>query len=176
MRVFFDTEFTGLNSDPHLLSIGMVSADGHELYFEFADGWTEDQCSPWVRANVLPLLGAGERLSRREGTQRILMWLSELGTAPTLVGDSDWDTELLSELLGEAKFTSHGYRLELLKFEGREQAGQFDAAKKQYFSRHSVRPHNALTDAKAFRAAYYAVFESGGTSPEPTHARTKAMG
>ena len=34
MKIFFDTEFTGLTSDPRLLSIGMVADDCQELYLE----------------------------------------------------------------------------------------------------------------------------------------------
>ena len=37
MNVYFDTEFEGLNKDAKLISIGMVTDDGHELYFEFDD-------------------------------------------------------------------------------------------------------------------------------------------
>ena len=37
MNIFFDTEFTGLTSDPRLLSIGMVAEDGQELYLELTD-------------------------------------------------------------------------------------------------------------------------------------------
>lgn len=65
MIVFFDTEFTGLSSDPRLLSIGMVADSGEELYIELTNGWSEDNCSYWVMNNTLPLLGNGERLTRR---------------------------------------------------------------------------------------------------------------
>ena len=40
VRIFFDTEFSGLTSDPRLLSIGFVAEDGAELYIEFTDGWS----------------------------------------------------------------------------------------------------------------------------------------
>ena len=59
MRVFFDTEFTGLSSDPRLLSIGMVADRGEELYIELTNGWSEDNCSYWVMKNIMPLLGKG---------------------------------------------------------------------------------------------------------------------
>lgn len=158
MKVFFDTEFTGLGSDPRLLSIGMVAEDGSELYFEFSDGWTEDKCSSWVRVNVLPMLGKADQLSRSVGAERIVTWLSGLGALPILMGDSDWDTELLRQLLDEYKADPTGYCLELLKFKDREQAGLFESARKRYFASESVKPHHALTDAKAFRVAYEVAF------------------
>jgi hypothetical protein len=72
MIVFFDTEFTGLSSDPRLLSIALVTDDGQELYIEFSNGWREEDCSYWVRQHVMPMLGNGERLTRREAVERIL--------------------------------------------------------------------------------------------------------
>jgi hypothetical protein len=153
MKVFFDTEFAGPNSNPRLLSIGLVAESGQELYFEFSDGWTEDKCSPWVRVNVLPMLGSGDRLSRREGVDRILSWLSSIGPSPKLVGDSDWDTKLLDQLMKESRVGPDRYQLELLTFENKEQAKLFELAKKRYFANEAIRPHHALNDARAFRKA-----------------------
>jgi hypothetical protein len=49
MIVFFDTEFTGLTSDPRLLSIAFVADNGQELYIEFTNGWGEADCSlKWI--------------------------------------------------------------------------------------------------------------------------------
>ncbi len=91
MRLFFDTEFTGLTSDPRLLSIGLVADNGNELYLELTDGWTDANCSAWVREHVMPMLGKGERLTRRETANRILSWLSSFETPSTLLGETDWD-------------------------------------------------------------------------------------
>lgn len=71
MRVFLDTEFTGLSSDPRLLSIGLVAENGAEFYIELTDGWSEENCSAWVREHVIPLLGKGARCTRREVGRRI---------------------------------------------------------------------------------------------------------
>ena len=64
MNIFVDTEFSSLGSDPRLLSIALVTENGAELYIEFSSGWTFEQCSPWVKNHVLPLLGQGLALSR----------------------------------------------------------------------------------------------------------------
>ena len=99
MHVFFDTEFTDLTSDPRLLSIGLVAEDGSELYIELTDGWSEENCSRWVREHVIPTLGKGERLTRRESGRRILAWRPLLKTPPTLIGETDWDSNVGARIL-----------------------------------------------------------------------------
>ena len=37
MKIFFDTEFTGLHQGTTLISIGMIAEDGRELYCELND-------------------------------------------------------------------------------------------------------------------------------------------
>lgn len=154
MKVFFDTEFTSLGSDPRLLSVGLVSEDGQELYLELTDGWTDAKCSPWVREHVLPMLGKGEQLTRREAGRRIDDWLATFIVQPTLLGDTDWDTTLLTQLLEESGLTRTDFRVELLAFQSREQAKAFEAAKQQYFQLQKAKPHHALTDAHAFQSAW----------------------
>lgn len=157
LRVFFDTEFTSLGSDPRLLSIGMVADDGQELYLELSDGWTDVMCSPWVREHVLPMLGKGEQLTRRDAGRRIGNWLEGFTVQPKLLGDTDWDTTLLTQLLEESGLTRTGFRVELLVFQSREQAKAFEVAKQQYFELQNSMPHHALTDAHAFRSAWMAI-------------------
>ncbi len=55
MKVFFDTEFTGLHRHTTLISIGLVSEDGRTFYAEFND-YDQRQLNDWLRANVLPHL------------------------------------------------------------------------------------------------------------------------
>lgn len=52
MRIYFDTEFTGLQKNTSLVSIGLVSDDGKELYLEFTD-YVKEQCDEWIKDNVL---------------------------------------------------------------------------------------------------------------------------
>lgn len=58
MRIFIDTEFTSFKN-PKLISIGMVSEDGHEFYYELTDTWTLPDCSLFVIGWVLPWLSDG---------------------------------------------------------------------------------------------------------------------
>jgi hypothetical protein len=158
MNIFFDTEFTGLVSEPRLMSLGFVADDRRELYIELTDGWSESQCSPWVLQHVMPLLGGGERLTRREAVERLVGWLSAYD-APTLLGDSDWDTLLLAALLKEYGVAVDRLRVQQLALGARHQALAFEAAKKSYYEALNAKPHHALTDARAFRAAWNTVID-----------------
>ena len=52
MKIFFDTEFTGLHKDTTLISIGLIDENGRTFYAEFSD-YYECQCDEWIRENVL---------------------------------------------------------------------------------------------------------------------------
>jgi len=52
MKIFFDTEFTGLHKGTTPISIGMVSEDGKTFYAEFTD-YDKSQVDPWIQNNVI---------------------------------------------------------------------------------------------------------------------------
>jgi len=52
MKIFFDTEFTGLHKDTTLISIGLVSEDSRQFYAELND-YNTRQCDDWIEKNVL---------------------------------------------------------------------------------------------------------------------------
>lgn len=52
MKVYFDTEFTGLHQNTSLISIGLVSETGQKIYLEFND-YDRTQCDQWIKDNVL---------------------------------------------------------------------------------------------------------------------------
>lgn len=51
MRIFFDTEFTGLRQDTTLISIGCVAEDGAAFYAELVD-FDRKQMTEWIVENV----------------------------------------------------------------------------------------------------------------------------
>ncbi len=55
MKIFFDTEFTGLHQHTTLISIGLVAENGREFYAEFTD-YNKAQIDDWLRDNVLDKL------------------------------------------------------------------------------------------------------------------------
>lgn len=52
MKVFFDTEFTGLHQNTTLISIGMVAEDGRTFYAELTD-YDKNQVDEWIQKNVI---------------------------------------------------------------------------------------------------------------------------
>lgn len=52
MKIFLDTEFTGLHQYTTLISIGIVSEFGDTFYAEFAD-YDKNQVDNWIQENVI---------------------------------------------------------------------------------------------------------------------------
>lgn len=128
------------------------------MYIEFANGWKVQDCSRWVLDHVIPMLGDGEKLVRRAAARRIFSWLSSLKVPPVVLGETDWDTTLLADLLTESRIDWGIFRLTVLEYEGDAQALAFRTAKQHYFDQRQVAPHHALMDARAFQAAWQSVF------------------
>src|SRR5574344_1391316 len=52
MKLFFDTEFTGLHKDTSLISIGIISEDNKHFYAELND-YDKSQVDEWILKNVI---------------------------------------------------------------------------------------------------------------------------
>jgi len=52
MRLYFDTEFTGLHQNTTLISIGVIDENNRYFYAEFTD-YAKSQVNDWIRQNVL---------------------------------------------------------------------------------------------------------------------------
>ena len=52
MKIFFDTEFTGLHQNTSLISIGCVSEEGHTFYATLSD-FSYEYIDTWIEDNVL---------------------------------------------------------------------------------------------------------------------------
>ena len=52
MKIFFDTEFTGLHKDTTLISIGIVAENGKSFYAELTD-YDKTQVDEWLQLHVL---------------------------------------------------------------------------------------------------------------------------
>lgn len=103
MLVFVDCEFTDF-IQIELISIGLVAENDREFYAERND-YSREDCSDFVRAYVLPLLGRMENAncSAQELTTRLHSWFATFDQPVTLVFDyaADWDL-LADALRGEA--------------------------------------------------------------------------
>ena len=61
MKLFFDTEFTGLHKNTTLISLGIVSEDGKNFYAEFTD-YDRSQLNYWLKENVIKNLSIDENI------------------------------------------------------------------------------------------------------------------
>ena len=52
VKIFFDTEFTGLHKNTNLISIGLISEDDRIFYAELTD-YDNNQIDEWLQKNVI---------------------------------------------------------------------------------------------------------------------------
>ena len=55
MKLFFDTEFTGLHKNTTLISLGIIAESGECFYAIFTD-YDKSQVDDWIQENVLDKL------------------------------------------------------------------------------------------------------------------------
>ncbi|GBG02329.1 hypothetical protein AZSI13_16560 [Azospira sp. I13] len=145
--VFFDTEFTHLGIDPKLISIGLVSEDGSRTFYaELTDTYRLEDCSDFVRDEVLPLLEGGACQMRfEEVAHRLSEWLLDFGDRVVLATDSEsydwpWIQKLFWKLDGWPIWVTPK---PLLLTVGDES--------NQILESTLLRPHHALNDAQMSR-------------------------
>ncbi len=164
MKVFFDCEFTDMAENASLISVGLVTLDNRSLYVELTDGWRQEECSDFVIENVLPFLGYGEQLSRRQAASRIYEWLVATGEAGgiELLCDSTWDPVMIRPLL-PTKIGLLTPKFEVIAFaDEMKQTIFLDNLERLLSSATHGPQHHALADARALREAWIAVSDKGG--------------
>ena len=148
MRIFFDTEFTGLTEDPALISIGLIDQTGQHTFYAEVAGIEDAECSPFCRANVLPLLERGSAalplVQLRAGLET---WLTEIGPAQ-LVCDSPRDAVQLARLFPDGLPGSCS--VSVLGFQGNLRRRLLNIGRRLH-RRNGLRVHHALDDAKVNR-------------------------
>ena len=174
MVVFLDTEFTSLLY-PELLSIGLVTLDGRELYVELDLSTEVGQArkaaaSDFVRhGGVLDLWGLvpGALTTELEMGRRAGDWLPELAAKSPESGrievayDYATDFELLEYVVRDSGLWDRVQEL-VVPVNVDALTGSLDgepAAEACYseLSKRGLRRHHALADAHALRAAYIRV-------------------
>lgn len=146
MRLFLDTEFTGLEPPSNLISLGLVAEDDRHIYIELTDGWSVSDCSDWVQANVVAKLDRRPEttMSRAEAAERLLIFLARFDEA-VICYDSEHDER---QLLGLLATLPANVRLENVNSEVDQEV--FEG----FFADQPDAQHHALTDARALAYAY----------------------
>lgn len=118
MKVFFDTEFTGLRQDTTLISIGMVDENRETertFYAEFND-FDKSQVNKWVQSNVIKKLKFYGKTKEfvndkdenhlevfadsRTVEMNLRKWLDHYSTVEMISDVAGYDWVLLTELFG----------------------------------------------------------------------------
>lgn len=111
MKIFFDTEFTGLHQRTTLISIGLIAQDGKTFYAEFID-YDQTQVDDWLKENVirkliLPNEGNGVGVEGFVGDTTFIRrhlesWLSQFDSAEMWSDCLSYDWVLFCNLFGGA--------------------------------------------------------------------------
>lgn len=142
MLIFFDTEFTDLCPSAKLISIGCIAEDGREFYAESAE-FRLDECSDFVRENVIPLLDS-QPTELHQISEKLRSWLTGIGEPITLVCDSEtWDWRWIQMLFGSSWPDCLAHK-PLVQQESEPPFPHPDA----------LREHHALDNAKALKNSF----------------------
>ncbi len=162
IQVYFDTEFSDM-LNPQLLSIGLISESGQELYIEVASA-KEMVVSDFVKAEVLPLFGKHNPLVLEYDAIAPMLenWFDQLRGGNreigiVLVSDYPTDWMLVAELKEPMPGTPSWTRaanigsrmIQSLMNSGRQVTEYFDAIE-EYHRAHKQQ-HHALVDARAMK-------------------------
>lgn len=180
MRLFLDTEFTGLHQNTTLISLALVAEDGEEFYAEFND-YNIQQITEWIEVNVLTKLEmqetseisflTGKTLKMkgdRTGVASYLKkWLLKFDRIEIWADVLAYDWVLFCELFGGALevppnifyapfdlstvFRLRGMIDPLDKF-------SIDISRFEFVDSDSNRQHHALNDARVEKACFEKLF------------------
>lgn len=169
MKIFFDTEFTGLHQNTTLISIGLVAESGETFYAESTD-YDKDQCNEWINNNVISnlVLDAKNNIANKNETRFkgsidnlkhwLTLWLSQFDRIEIWSDCLSYDWVLFCQIYGHAfNIPKNIYYIPfdictLFKAKGIDP----DINREQYseFIDGTMSKHNALHDAFVIKACY----------------------
>ena len=147
--VFIDTEFTDFKNS-QMISIGLVSETGAELYLEPTFPYNE--CSDFVKAIVLPLLWhtPDVTVTSLEIRDRIITWLESIRRG-------DEDIEIMFDYITDWTLFGEALDYRLPPYIHARVIGRNHFSKevaKQWMSDSGLAEHHALYDARANKYAF----------------------
>lgn len=161
IKVFFDTEFTGLHQDTTLISFGAITESGETLYFEMTD-FDKSQANDWLKENVISNLSPSALQLNKQAAREVLRnWLSQFESVEMWSDCLAYDWVLFSELFGGALLIPENvYYIPfdictLLKVYGIDP----DINREEFTNMKNGQTHNALWDAKVTKACYERIME-----------------
>jgi len=175
MKIFFDTEFTGLHKDTTLISIGCVAENGSTFYAELTD-YNTSQCDDWINENVIkhlrltvPFNSLGNNSLEVKGPKTYVRtlftsWLSTFEDIQFVSDVCHYDMVLLIDLYGNAfNFSEqvnacpacHDINQDIARMLGYSDAKAFDVSREELVNGEiEGDKHNALYDAQVIKRIY----------------------
>jgi hypothetical protein len=186
MKIFFDTEFTGLHQNTTLISIGMVAEDGQYLYCELTD-YDKSQIDDWLKEHVISGLFssddhgiiyqgkkvAAKQVDSKQCAEEIRQFLSRYESVEMWSDRLAYDWVLFCQLFGHAfNIPKNVYYIPfdictLFKARGidpdinREEFSGMAFANVHVGETTPVGKHNALWDAFVIKECHRALTRSG---------------
>lgn len=170
MKIFLDSEFTGLHKNTTLISIALISESGESFYAEFTD-YATDQVDTWLQENVInnlllsdmvtgDLTIQGKDWKMKGDSKCISIWLSHwLQRFDSVEIWSDclaYDWVLFNHLFGHAFNIPQNVSYipmdicTLFKIKGIDP----DINREEFVNLKVKNKHNALHDAKVIKECY----------------------
>lgn len=156
MKVFFDTEFTGLHQNTTLMSIGLVDELGRSFYAELND-YDESQVDDWITENVIANFTLENQMSMTGLRAALTDWLAYYNKAEMWSDCYAYDWMLFCQIWGHAfNVPNNVYYIPfdlstLLAIKGID-----PDINREHFAGFSPSPakHNALHDARVIRKCW----------------------
>lgn len=187
MKIFFDTEFTGLHKNTTLISIGLVDENDRCFYAEFTD-YDENQCDDWIKENVIKnlkhkgardihLKGYNPRedktwvIGNKQEVYNVLYeWLLTYDRIELVSDVCHYDMVLLIDIFGSAwdlpEFVNpscHDINQDIANYYHISETEAFDKGREDILIEHKKtitgNKHNALYDAKVIKEIYEIVMK-----------------
>lgn len=177
MKIFFDTEFTGLHKNTTLISIGCIDENGSTFYAELID-YDKSQCDDWIKTHVIEHLrfkgakfgssGGGHTeisATKEEVKEYLAAWLSIYDEVQFVSDVCHYDMVLLIDLFGTAfdlpkgvSASCHDINQDIASHYGCSEVEAFDKSREGILADYDMAfdgdKHNALYDAKVIKAIY----------------------
>jgi hypothetical protein len=173
VKVFLDTEFTGLHRNTTLISLGLVSEDDRTFYAEFND-YDRAQIDDWLKDNVIPnlefanlhavtpalALNSHAMKANRTAIARALsQWLAQFESIEVWADYPAYDWLLFCDLLGGALSLPEQVAKNPWDVATLLNVAGFDPqiSREEFTGLSDLKLHHALDDAKLAKACYQKV-------------------
>ena len=179
MKIFFDTEFTGLHKDTTLISIGLIAEDGKQFYAELID-YDKSQVDEWIQKNVIDNLIIEDEWERKiennltisKGTKYQVMidlkeWLNKFDNIEWVSDVCHYDFVLLIDLVylhalkmpyGKHNAACHDINQDIANYYKISEIEAFDKSREEILKEFNIdiegEKHNSLYDAKVIKEIY----------------------